>query len=61
MTNAEWLEFLQDLRDLEVLIREIHHDPFTADTVHKARALLIDWNPERRESIKRCLDGQGHA
>ena len=51
--NAEWLEFISDLEDLACLLRskEMYENAYL---VSKAVELLIDWNPERRESTERC-------
>ena len=53
--NAEWLEFIQDLESLACHLRSKKVDmEVNAELVDKAIELLIDWNPKRRESIKRC-------
>ena len=51
--NAEWLQFISDLEDLACFLRSKEMES-NAELVDKAIKLLIDWNPERNESIKRC-------
>ena len=51
--NAEWLQFISGLEDLACFLRG-KEMPENASLVSKAVELLIDWNPERRESIERC-------
>ena len=53
--NGEWLQFIADLEDLACYLRSENVDmEANANLVDKAIELLIDWNPERRESIERC-------
>ena len=54
-SNGEWLLFISDLEDLACYLRSEKVEMYeNADLVSKAIELLIAWNPERRESIKRC-------
>lgn len=52
-TNAEWLDFLDDLESIAVLLEDLQA-PSLAETVMSAKDMLVEWNPERRASIERC-------
>ena len=55
--NAEWLQFISDLEDLACYLRSENVGmECNAELVDKAVKLLIEWNPERNESIKRCCE-----